>query len=135
MTNNIHPTAIVHKNAELGSDVLIGPYCTVGEHVRLGDGVVLRSHVVVEGRTTLGANCEVFAFASLGAPPQHTRYKRWAITGCFWRRHMWRMTAMLATMSYSPTTLRSVDMSRSGIMCIWAASPPSSNGAGLANTP
>jgi len=74
MPVTIHPTAIVNENAMLGEDVIVGPFCMVGPHVVLGDRVHLHSHVVVEGRTTLGADSEVFPFAVLGCPPQHTRF-------------------------------------------------------------
>jgi len=71
----IHPTAIVHPKAELGRDVLVGPYCTVGAEVVLHDRVQLMSHVVVDGRTTIGEDTIVFPFASLGLPPQDLKYK------------------------------------------------------------
>ena len=29
----IHPNAIVHPNAKLADDVVVGPFCVVGEHV------------------------------------------------------------------------------------------------------
>ena len=74
MSVNIHPTAIVSDGANLGTDVTIGPYCTVGTHVTIGDRVTLHSHVVIDGYTSLGAGGEVFPFAVLGCPPQHTRY-------------------------------------------------------------
>lgn len=70
----IHPTAIVASGAELAPTVEIGPYCTVGAEVRLGDGVKLVSHVVVEGRTSIGASTVVYPFASLGQPPQDLKY-------------------------------------------------------------
>lgn len=70
----VHPSAIVAEGARLGRDVRIGPYCVVGPQVRLEDGVVLEAHVVVAGRTTLGAFCHVFPFASLGQPPQDLKY-------------------------------------------------------------
>lgn len=75
MTVSIHQTAIVGAGAKLGEQVSIGPYCVIGDDVVLGDRTRLHSHVVVDGRTTLGADCEVFPFAVLGAPPQHTRYE------------------------------------------------------------
>jgi len=62
----IHPTAIVEDGAQLGADVEIGPYCIVGSHVVLGDGVRLFSHVVMTGRTELGARSTVHAHAVLG---------------------------------------------------------------------
>ena len=39
----------------LGAGVRIGPFCLVGPEVELGDGCELKSHVVVAGRTTIGA--------------------------------------------------------------------------------
>ncbi|MDX1483145.1 MAG: acyl-ACP--UDP-N-acetylglucosamine O-acyltransferase [Alphaproteobacteria bacterium] len=71
---DIHPTAIVDPSAELGDGVSIGAYCCVGPDVRLGDGVLLQSHAVVEGLTEIGANCKVFPFAVIGAPPQDLKY-------------------------------------------------------------
>jgi UDP-N-acetylglucosamine acyltransferase len=71
----IHATALVDPAAELGQDVEIGPYCIVGPGVRLGDRVQLKSHVVVEGATEVGADTVVYAFANLGGPPQHLAHK------------------------------------------------------------
>ncbi|MFI4976699.1 MAG: acyl-ACP--UDP-N-acetylglucosamine O-acyltransferase [Caulobacterales bacterium] len=73
--HRIHPTAVVDGAAVLGDGVEIGPYCLIGPHVRLGDHVRLHSHVVVDGHTEVGDACEVFPFAFLGGPPQHTAYK------------------------------------------------------------
>jgi UDP-N-acetylglucosamine acyltransferase len=70
----IHHTAIVAPGAALARDVTIGPYCIVGEHVVLEAGVTLRSHVVVDGRTTIGAGTRVFPFASIGLEPQDLKY-------------------------------------------------------------
>jgi UDP-N-acetylglucosamine acyltransferase len=73
--SKIHTTALVDPSAKLGVDVEIGPFCVVGPDVELGDGVILHAHVVVSGRTTLGAGCKVFPFASLGQSPQDVKYK------------------------------------------------------------
>lgn len=74
MSVQVHPTAIVDPAAQLGADVAIGPYCVVGAKVRLGDKVQLMSHVVVEGRTSLGAGSVVYPFASLGHRPQDLKF-------------------------------------------------------------
>ena len=74
MSVDIHPTAIIDKAARLGTNVKVGPYCVIGPHVQLGDNTVLHAHVVLDGCTSLGARCEVFPFAVLGCPPQHTRF-------------------------------------------------------------
>lgn len=71
---NIHSSAVVDPTAQLGMDVDIGPYCVVGPNVKLAGGCKLHSHVVIEGHTVLGANCEVFPFASLGHIPQDMKY-------------------------------------------------------------
>jgi UDP-N-acetylglucosamine acyltransferase len=70
----IHPTAIVAPGAMLAETVAIGPYCIVGENVSLGPRVTLRSHVVVDGRTTIGEGTRLFPFASIGLEPQDLKY-------------------------------------------------------------
>ncbi len=70
----IHPSAVIEDGAQLGRDVTIGPFCHIGGGVVLGDGCVLHSHVVVQGETSLGAGCQVYPFACLGAPPQDKKY-------------------------------------------------------------
>ncbi|HVH80441.1 MAG TPA: acyl-ACP--UDP-N-acetylglucosamine O-acyltransferase [Stellaceae bacterium] len=70
----IHPTAIVAPGARLANDVVIGPYCVVGEHVSLAAGVTLKSHVAIEGRTTIGERTRIFPFASIGHEPQDLKY-------------------------------------------------------------
>lgn len=71
----IHSTAIVDSAAVLGKNVKIGPYCCVGPQVTLGDDVELASHVVVQGRTTIGCHTKISPFAVLGMPPQSVGYK------------------------------------------------------------
>ncbi|MBT3360019.1 MAG: acyl-ACP--UDP-N-acetylglucosamine O-acyltransferase [Rhodospirillales bacterium] len=72
--NTIHPTAIIAEGARLGKGVSVGPYCCVGADVVLDDGVTLLSHVVVEGRTHVGAETRIFPFASIGHVPQDLKY-------------------------------------------------------------
>jgi UDP-N-acetylglucosamine acyltransferase len=71
----IHPSAIVEDGAKIGDGVTIGPFSLVGADVTLGDGVELHSHVVVVGRTTVGARTRIFPFASIGHQPQDLKYK------------------------------------------------------------
>jgi UDP-N-acetylglucosamine acyltransferase len=72
---NIHPTAIVEDGAKLGADVKIGPFCHIGSEVEIGDGGELHSHVVIAGRTDIGARAQIYPFASLGHPPQDLKFK------------------------------------------------------------
>lgn len=71
----IDPTARVAPGADLGPGVRIGAYSVVGPQVRLGAGCVLESHVVVAGRTTVGAENHLFPFCSLGQVPQDLKYR------------------------------------------------------------
>lgn len=75
MSVTVHPSSVVDPKAELAYGVEIGPFCVVGPNVRLEAGVRLRSHVSVEGHTTLREGVEVYPFASVGAPPQDKKYK------------------------------------------------------------
>jgi UDP-N-acetylglucosamine acyltransferase len=71
----IHPTAIIAPGARLADDVAIGPYCVIGENVSLAAGVSLKSHVVIDGRTTIGERTRIFPFASIGFETQDLKYK------------------------------------------------------------
>jgi UDP-N-acetylglucosamine acyltransferase len=71
----IHPTAIIHPKAQIGPDCEIGPYCVIGEHVVLGPRCSLLSHVTIDGHTTLGAENEIYPFASLGHRSQDLKWK------------------------------------------------------------
>jgi UDP-N-acetylglucosamine acyltransferase len=74
MSTQIHPTAIVDPKAQLGNDVTIGPYSIIGPHVVLGDGVHVHAHVVIDGRTRIGAKGRIFPFASIGTIPQDLKF-------------------------------------------------------------
>jgi UDP-N-acetylglucosamine acyltransferase len=70
----IHPTAIVHGEAELADDVEIGPFCVVERDVALGAGTVVRSHAIIRRYTTLGEGNLVDSFCSLGGWPQDLKF-------------------------------------------------------------
>lgn len=72
---DIHQTAIIEEGAKLADDVTVGPYCVVGSKVQLASGVVLKSHIVVDGNTSIGENTTIYPFASIGTAPQDLKYK------------------------------------------------------------
>ena len=76
MATSIDSTARIASSAQLGADITVGPYCLIGDNVVIGNNVHLHGHVVIDGHTTIGAGCEIFPFAVLGARPQHTRYNQ-----------------------------------------------------------
>lgn len=73
--SEIHPTAIVSDGAGIGSEVRIGAFSIVGPDVVIEDGAVLHEHVVIEGKTRIGAGTELYPFAVVGGPPQDTSYR------------------------------------------------------------
>ncbi|SNY93701.1 acyl-[acyl-carrier-protein]--UDP-N-acetylglucosamine O-acyltransferase [Cohaesibacter sp. ES.047] len=73
--SDIHPTAIIADGASLADDVVVGPYCVIGDGVTIGPGGKLHSHVVVDGKTTIGSNVEIFPFASVGLQPQDLKFE------------------------------------------------------------
>jgi UDP-N-acetylglucosamine acyltransferase len=75
MSTQIHPSAIVDSKAIIGQDAIVGPYCIIGPHVVIGDRTRCRSHVIIEGHTTIGADCDIYSFATLGTDPQDMQYK------------------------------------------------------------
>jgi len=72
--SSIHPTAVIHPEAELEDGVAVGPYSIVGSGVRIGKGTQIASHVVIEGTTVIGQNCRIFSFASVGQVPQDLKF-------------------------------------------------------------
>jgi len=72
--SNIHPTAIVHPDAQLDEQVTIGPYATIGSHVKIAGGTSVGAHCVIEGHTTIGGDNRIFQFCSIGAIPQDKKF-------------------------------------------------------------
>ncbi|MBI1275427.1 acyl-ACP--UDP-N-acetylglucosamine O-acyltransferase [bacterium] len=71
----IHPTAVVAPEARIADNVRIGAFCVVGPEVTLDEGVELKSHVVVEGKSHIGARTVIYPFAAIGHAPQDLKYK------------------------------------------------------------
>jgi UDP-N-acetylglucosamine acyltransferase len=71
----IDPRAIVSPKAELAADVEVGPYTVIGDGVTVGAGTWIGPHTVINGPTSIGRDCRVFQFASIGDAPQDKKYK------------------------------------------------------------
>jgi UDP-N-acetylglucosamine acyltransferase len=71
---DIHPSAVVSRQAELADDVVIKAFSMIGPNVAIGAGTVVGPHAVIDGWTTLGARNEVHPFVTLGYPPQDLSY-------------------------------------------------------------
>ena len=71
---SIHPSAIVADGARIPASCTVGPYCTIGPEVELGEACNLISHVVLDGRTRIGARNTFYPFCSIGVAPQDLKY-------------------------------------------------------------
>ncbi len=71
----IDPHALVSPQAELAGDVEVGPFAVIGPNVRIGPRTRIGSHVVINGPTTIGADNQLFQFASIGDAPQDKKYR------------------------------------------------------------
>jgi UDP-N-acetylglucosamine acyltransferase len=52
----------------------VGPFCTIGPEVALGEHCTLISHVVLDGRTRIGARNVFHPFCAVGVAPQDLKY-------------------------------------------------------------
>lgn len=71
----VHPTAIVHPEAELGRNVTIGPYSVIGPRVSIGEGTEVMSHVTIQGPTVIGRRNRFFPYGSIGQDPQDKKFE------------------------------------------------------------
>jgi UDP-N-acetylglucosamine acyltransferase len=78
---DIHPSACIHKSANLADDVVVGPFCVIEEGVTINQGTVLESHVVIAKDVTIGKSNRFFPFSTIGKPPQLLGLKPNAVFG------------------------------------------------------
>ena len=71
----IHPTAIVDLDAQIGAGCQIGPYCVIGPDVTLGEHCWLQHHVTLCGPMRAGARNKFYAYCSIGQQTQDLKYK------------------------------------------------------------
>ncbi|MCB2226295.1 MAG: acyl-ACP--UDP-N-acetylglucosamine O-acyltransferase [Desulfarculaceae bacterium] len=71
---DIHPTAMVHESAQLGEGVVVGPYAVIGPEVVIGPRTRVDQHASIERLTTIGADCRIWPYASVGTDPQDLKF-------------------------------------------------------------
>ena len=72
---DIHPTAIIHRDAILHKKVKIGAYSVIGKSVEVGEGTEIGNHVNITGYTKIGKSNKIFHSSSIGEQPQDMKYK------------------------------------------------------------
>ncbi|MGD0860260.1 MAG: acyl-ACP--UDP-N-acetylglucosamine O-acyltransferase [Terracidiphilus sp.] len=72
---SVHPSAVVAPGAVVPASCIVGPFCTIGPDVVLGENCNLISHVVLDGRTRIGARNTFYPFCAVGVAPQDLKYR------------------------------------------------------------
>ena len=71
---SIHSSAVVAAGAVVPASCTVGPFCTIGPDVVLGEECTLISHVVLDGRSLIGARNTFHPFCAVGVAPQDLKY-------------------------------------------------------------
>ncbi len=71
----IHQTAVVHPQAQLHPTVQVAPYAVIGAEVKIGANTKIGSHAIIDGRTEIGADNQIFPGAAIGLEPQDLKYR------------------------------------------------------------
>jgi UDP-N-acetylglucosamine acyltransferase len=71
----IDSRAVISPQAQLASDVEVGPFTVIGPGVEIGAGTWIGPHAVINGPTRIGKDNKIYQFASLGDAPQDKKYK------------------------------------------------------------
>jgi UDP-N-acetylglucosamine acyltransferase len=71
----IDPSARVSPGARIGQGSMVGPNAVVGPDVVVGRNCRIGAAVVIEGRTEIGDETQIFPMASIGLAPQDLKYK------------------------------------------------------------
>lgn len=71
----IHPTAVVDKDAKIGRNVSIGPYCVIEGGVEIGDDTRLWHNAYVAKGTTIGKSCSIHMSTAIGHEPQDIAFE------------------------------------------------------------
>ncbi len=64
----------IHKDATIGDNVKIGPYCFIDKDVVIGDGCVIEPNVTIYQGARIGKGCHIFPGAVISAIPQDLKF-------------------------------------------------------------
>jgi len=70
----IHPTAVVHPDVDLGAGCSIGPFTVIEPNVVIGAGTQVATNVMIGGHTRIGKECRIYHGAVVGSIPQDQKF-------------------------------------------------------------
>lgn len=71
----LHPTAVIHPDAQLGTDVSVGPYAVIEGGARIGDRCVIQAHAIITAHVTMGEDNLIGYGAVIGGDPQDFAFR------------------------------------------------------------
>jgi UDP-N-acetylglucosamine acyltransferase len=75
MSADIHSSAIISRDAQLGAGVTVGPFAIIGDGCVISDGCTIAAHAVLERNVHLAKNVRVGVGSVLGGEPQDLKFK------------------------------------------------------------
>ncbi len=66
----VHPSAVVSKEAHIAEGVIIGPNCVIDNDVSIDTGTILDANVVISRNVKIGRNNHLFSNCTIGGRPQ-----------------------------------------------------------------
>lgn len=67
--------SLIHPDAKIGKDVVIGPFVTIEEDVVIGDGTKIDSSAAILKGSRIGKNCKICSSAVIGGEPQDLKFR------------------------------------------------------------
>jgi UDP-N-acetylglucosamine acyltransferase len=77
----IHPTALIHADAQIDPTAEIGPYVIIDGPVKIGPGVKVEAHAQLVGDVTIGSGTTIGRAAIIGTDPQDLSFKPETLSG------------------------------------------------------
>ncbi len=71
---SIHPTAVIHPDARIGSGVTVGPYAVIEADVEIGPGCVIGPHAWLD-HARIGGGTRIGGHSLIGGAPQMLAWK------------------------------------------------------------
>jgi len=67
----VHPTALVDADAQLGADVVVGPFAIIESEVEIGDRCQIAARCVIKHGVQIGCDNTIGEGSVIGGEPQH----------------------------------------------------------------
>ena len=72
--NNIHTTALVSPQAEIGENISVGAFTLIEDNVKIGDNCIIGPNVVIYDGARIGNNVKIYQGASVANHPQDLKF-------------------------------------------------------------